>query len=383
MIKSARSLLLSILVLCALLSPAHAQDYLACYIGGTFKLCPGDVRLKAGKYLLDTYVPGLDASKITTGMLDNARLSTGIDVAKLSTGTVSNTVFGYLANVTSDIQAQLNGKQATLTLPLLVVNGGTNSSTALNNNRPIVSSGGALIETASTCPAGTMLAGGSPPNCTQSGSLATQLTTPKVTGSAQLALNAATGNSVALTVDDTAILTASATGLTAAQPLAMSSQKITGLASATASGDALSYPWVTATASANTLGSTFNITAANGTYAGTGLSYALDGAGTYYCHADVRNTVAVALGAGANISLKFRDTTTNSDVSNSIRIGAYASTIGAAYITTTPMSEVITVSGADTIEVYAASNTGTTYTARSVDSDTAGYSKIICFKVAP
>ena len=34
-------------------------------------------------------------------------LPTGIDVAKLAAGTVSNTVFGYLANVTSDIQAQL------------------------------------------------------------------------------------------------------------------------------------------------------------------------------------------------------------------------------------------------------------------------------------
>lgn len=55
-------------------------------------------------------------------------LPTGIDVAKLAAGTVSNTVFGYLANVTSDIQAQLNGKQATLTLPMSEANGGFGAS---------------------------------------------------------------------------------------------------------------------------------------------------------------------------------------------------------------------------------------------------------------
>jgi hypothetical protein len=47
-----------------------------------------------------------------------ADLPTGIDAAKIGTGVVSNTEFGYLDGVTSAIQTQLNGKQATLTNPV-------------------------------------------------------------------------------------------------------------------------------------------------------------------------------------------------------------------------------------------------------------------------
>lgn len=212
--------------------------------------------------------------------------------------------------LTGGTQTIYPGQTATisLTTPVAVANGGTNSTAALSNSRPLVSSGGAIVETASACGSTKVLVGGSPPDC---------------------------GN------------------------------------------------WITSTASFNTLGSRFTITAANGTYAGTGLTFTFGGAGTYWCTASVRSSVAVSAGAGANISLKLRNTTTSTDLTNSIRIGAYASTVGVAYITTTPMMEVVTVTGADTIEVYAASNTGTTYTARSVDSDTAGYSKLGCMKIAP
>jgi hypothetical protein len=47
-----------------------------------------------------------------------ADLPTGIDAAKIGTGVVSNTEFSYLDGVTSAIQTQLNGKQATLTNPV-------------------------------------------------------------------------------------------------------------------------------------------------------------------------------------------------------------------------------------------------------------------------
>ena len=47
-----------------------------------------------------------------------ADLPTGIDAAKIGTGVVSNTEFGYLDGVTSAIQTQLNGKQATLINPV-------------------------------------------------------------------------------------------------------------------------------------------------------------------------------------------------------------------------------------------------------------------------
>jgi len=45
-----------------------------------------------------------------SGTLSNAQVGTGIDAAKIGAGTVSSTVFGYLANVTSDLQTQLNAK---------------------------------------------------------------------------------------------------------------------------------------------------------------------------------------------------------------------------------------------------------------------------------
>jgi hypothetical protein len=68
-------------------------------------------------------------AKIVGGALTLAAIlagdiPTGIDVTKLAAGTVTNTVFGYLANVTSDIQTQLNAKQGTLTLPLSEADGG-------------------------------------------------------------------------------------------------------------------------------------------------------------------------------------------------------------------------------------------------------------------
>ena len=47
-----------------------------------------------------------------SGTVANSQIASGVDAAKIGSGTVSNTVFGYLANVTSDIQAQLNGKAA-------------------------------------------------------------------------------------------------------------------------------------------------------------------------------------------------------------------------------------------------------------------------------
>lgn len=44
------------------------------------------------------------------GTLPDAQLATGINANKIGSGTVSNTAWGYLANVSSDLQAQLNGK---------------------------------------------------------------------------------------------------------------------------------------------------------------------------------------------------------------------------------------------------------------------------------
>ena len=50
---------------------------------------------------------------IGNGIVTDAMIASGIDAAKIDGGQVSNLEFSYLANVTSDIQTQLNGKQAT------------------------------------------------------------------------------------------------------------------------------------------------------------------------------------------------------------------------------------------------------------------------------
>ena len=370
-----KRVLLAIAVLLLLATSARAQNYAACQVNGIITVCPDNVRLKTGKTLIETYIPSLDASKIGSGTFAVARIPTAIPAINIGGGGVDNTEFGYLDGVTSSVQTQLNA--------LLPASSNKLPPTPTAANKLLYDTGTDYAETAACGTAGYILEGGSPPACTQSPTVGTKITVPRIDSSGALILNGATGNNVQLSVNSTTVLTAAATGLTATQPLAMSSKNITGLAPATANGDALSYPWITSGATFNTLASGFNITASNGTYAGTGLTYTFPEAGTYWCEATVRSSVGVSVGAGANISLKLRNTTTSTDITNSIRIGAYASTIGVAYITTTPFAEVVTVSGADTLEVYAASNTGTTYTTRSVDSDSAGYSKLGCMKIAP
>lgn len=46
------------------------------------------------------------------GTVTNSQLASGIDATKIGAGGVTNSVFAYLENVTSDIQAQINGKAA-------------------------------------------------------------------------------------------------------------------------------------------------------------------------------------------------------------------------------------------------------------------------------
>lgn len=59
----------------------------------------------------------VDAASNTISNISNTEIKTGaaIDAAKISTGIVSNTEFNTLSGVTSAIQTQLNGKEATIT----------------------------------------------------------------------------------------------------------------------------------------------------------------------------------------------------------------------------------------------------------------------------
>ena len=52
---------------------------------------------------------------IDDSVITNAKVSTGIDAAKIANGSVSNAEYQYLANVTSDIQTQIDGKEGTIT----------------------------------------------------------------------------------------------------------------------------------------------------------------------------------------------------------------------------------------------------------------------------
>jgi hypothetical protein len=47
-----------------------------------------------------------------SGTINDGQLAAGINASKIAGGSVSNTIFGYLTNVNSDLQTQLNGKSA-------------------------------------------------------------------------------------------------------------------------------------------------------------------------------------------------------------------------------------------------------------------------------
>lgn len=66
---------------------------------------------------------------------------------QVAASTTTSVELGYLSGVTSAIQTQLNGKEPSFTT-LSVAKGGTNSSSALNNNRFVVASSSSIRELA-------------------------------------------------------------------------------------------------------------------------------------------------------------------------------------------------------------------------------------------
>lgn len=87
------------------------------------------------------------ASTIVTADLTASRALASDGSGKVAVSAVTSTELGYVSGVTSAIQTQLNGKEPTITT-LSIAKGGTNSGTALNNDRIIVSSAGAIVEAA-------------------------------------------------------------------------------------------------------------------------------------------------------------------------------------------------------------------------------------------
>ncbi len=93
-----------------------------------------------------TKIPIANGGTNSSNTLSNSKVivSSGGTIGESTTTT---TQLSYL-DATSSIQTQINGKQATLTLPLTIVNGGTNTGNTLSNNSFIVSSGGTIGEAA-------------------------------------------------------------------------------------------------------------------------------------------------------------------------------------------------------------------------------------------
>lgn len=484
----------------ALVTSARGQNYLACQVGGIVTKCPTDARLAVGAFILNPYInwasPGslgsgtastirgttitattqfsgsgagltvlpaaaivgtlsgvvIDCASNTCSNIANAALLSGIDATKIGSGGVSNTVFGYIANLTSDAQAQINlllpasssklpptptaankllydtgsayaetaacssastvlvggsppacaavpdaalssnvvtltGSQIltnktlncannTCTVRLgsdvsgitPVANGGTNSSTALSGNRPIVSSGGKLVETASACGAGTMLQGGSAPDCTAAAALSTSLTTPSVTSTGQLSLNAAAANNVVIGANGAVTATISSTGVTFAQPLGMGSQKITGAAQGTAAGEALVYPWITATNGQATLASAYTFSTTAGTFEDVGLTYTLPSAGTYTVCYSARGRAQSSV-AGPFVTARLFNTTDSAAITDSEAILAYAPSANILALSSASTCRLVTIAGSKAIKLQAAFTGSGTIAVKTVDSD--------------
>jgi hypothetical protein len=87
------------------------------------------------------------ATTITSSNLTISRALVSDASGKVTAATTTSTEIGYVNGVTSAIQTQLNAKEPTITT-LSIAKGGTNSGTTLNNNRVMQSAGSAIVEAA-------------------------------------------------------------------------------------------------------------------------------------------------------------------------------------------------------------------------------------------
>ena len=130
-------------------------------INGTSLLGSGDITISGGGGISDGDKGDITVSAsgatwtIDNGVVTDGKLASGIDAAKLADGTVSNTEFQYLNGVSSAIQTQLDGKQATLSvdanegLTLASNSLGTIYNSTISDSVNSVAVGGATAQPAS------------------------------------------------------------------------------------------------------------------------------------------------------------------------------------------------------------------------------------------
>ena len=149
----------------------------------------------------------------------------------------------------------------------------------------------------------------------------------------------------------------------------------------TAAGASTAPAWaapITNTTGASSLSGTYNVT---GSYAKVGLSVSLPSAGKYHVWGEVRCQLLVSVSTG-NITIRLYDSTAAAAISNSERISVFSQSSVLAG-STVPISEIITVAGASTIDVQAITAAGPTYTSAQIVSDSSGRSRLFYEKIGP
>jgi hypothetical protein len=148
-------------VLFALAAPAGGQTIVRCRTSGGSAI---DCTAPLGNSYVNWASPGAIGSVTPAAVTATTFTGSGSGLTGVPAASITGSLSGVTINCSSNTCSNVS-LTAAVTGVLPIANGGTNSSTALSNNRAIVSSGGKLVETSSACGSSTVLVGGSPPDC--------------------------------------------------------------------------------------------------------------------------------------------------------------------------------------------------------------------------